>query len=44
MIDLQGLSVPFIGLEYLIKNKLASGRSQDLVDVEKLRKIVTKKK
>lgn len=44
VIDLSGLSVPFIGLNDLIKNKLASGRAQDRVDVGKLRKILRKKK
>lgn len=44
IIDLGGLSVPFIGLEDLIKNKLASARAQDIVDVENLRKIMNQKK
>jgi hypothetical protein len=29
--------VPFLGLEMLVKNKLASGRTKDLLDVELLR-------
>jgi len=33
-VDMDGLSVPFIGLEGLKANKKASGRAQDNVDVE----------
>jgi predicted nucleotidyltransferase len=44
VIDLSGLSVCFIGLEDLIKNKIASGRAQDIADVEKLQKLVSRKK
>lgn len=33
----EGFSVNFISRDLLIQNKLASGRSQDLADVEKLR-------
>lgn len=36
---LDGLSVPFIGLEGLKANKRASGRAQDLVDVASLESI-----
>ncbi len=35
-IDLEGLKVPFIGLEGLKANKRATARPQDLVDVEAL--------
>ncbi len=35
---LGGLTVPFIGLEDLERNKLAAGRYQDLADVEALRR------
>jgi predicted nucleotidyltransferase len=36
--DVDGVRVPFIGLEDLIANKAASGRTQDFADLEKLRK------
>tara|TARA_R110002049_G_scaffold285698_4_gene467069 strand:- start:230289 stop:230735 length:447 start_codon:yes stop_codon:yes gene_type:complete len=36
-----GLRVPFISLEKLIKNKASTGRNQDHVDVEKLRRKLT---
>ena len=36
--------IPFIGIQELIKNKLASGRDQDIVDVKKLHQIVKRKK
>jgi hypothetical protein len=35
-IFLEGLEVPVISVVYLIANKRASGRTQDLADVEKL--------
>jgi|YNPNPStandDraft_1061719.scaffolds.fasta_scaffold08648_1 predicted nucleotidyltransferase len=35
-VDFDGLVVPFIGREDLIASKLASGRPQDLLDVEHL--------
>jgi predicted nucleotidyltransferase len=38
VIDISGLPVPFIGIHELIKNKLASGRDQDLPDAKKLKK------
>jgi len=38
-IDIDGLAVKYIGLDDLIKNKLASGRHQDISDVVTLRKI-----
>lgn len=34
--DLEGRRIPIIGLQALIKNKLAAGRDQDLVDVKAL--------
>jgi predicted nucleotidyltransferase len=38
-IDLDGLRVPFLGFEDLLKNKRASARSKDLIDVEELERI-----
>lgn len=38
-----GLAVPVIGLDALIANKRASGRPQDLVDVEALEKLVARR-
>jgi len=35
-VDIDGLQVPFISREDLLKNKRSSGRSQDLADVEAL--------
>jgi hypothetical protein len=35
-LDLEGLTVNFIDLENLMKNKKASGRAQDLADLENL--------
>jgi hypothetical protein len=35
-LTLDGLEVPFIGLEGLKANKRASGRAQDVVDVQVL--------
>jgi hypothetical protein len=35
-VDIQGLSVPFIGRDDLIVNKRAAGRRQDLLDVDRL--------
>ena len=35
-VSIEGLQVPVISLEDLIANKRASGRTQDLADVEKL--------
>lgn len=32
----QGIKIPFIGFDDLIKNKLAAGRGKDLIDVEHL--------
>lgn len=36
-VDIEGLSICFIDLENLKKNKLATGRPQDLADVENLK-------
>lgn len=36
LVFLEGLEVPVISLQDLIANKRASGRTQDLADVEKL--------
>lgn len=44
IIELGGLGIPFIGMEDLIKNKIASGRAQDIADVEKLEKLKRRKK
>ena len=34
--EIDGVSLPFIDLQNLKKNKLATGRAQDLADVENL--------
>jgi hypothetical protein len=34
--EVDGMRVPFIGLDDLINNKVASGRTKDLADVEVL--------
>ena len=39
IIDIDGLLINYIGLDDLIKNKLSSGRHQDMSDVVALRKI-----
>lgn len=39
MLPLAGLPVPFIALEDLKKNKLATGRHKDLGDLEALEKL-----
>jgi len=36
--ELDGLEVPVIGREALLKNKRASGRAKDLADVEEIEK------
>jgi predicted nucleotidyltransferase len=38
-VELDGLSVPFIGIDDLLRNKEASGRSKDLIDLNELRRI-----
>jgi hypothetical protein len=37
-IEVAGLSIPFIGRSELVRNKLATGRDKDLVDVKLLEK------
>jgi len=44
LVEVEGIIVPVIGIEALIKNKLASGRLQDMADVEKLKKVLELKK
>ena len=39
IIDIDGLQVNYIGLDDLIKNKQASGRKQDITDVNALNKL-----
>ncbi|MES2278329.1 MAG: nucleotidyltransferase [Bacteroidota bacterium] len=39
IIDIDGLMINYIGLDDLIKNKISSGRHQDISDVVALRKI-----
>lgn len=36
---LSGKTIPFIGIESLLKNKAASGRAKDKIDLEELRRI-----
>jgi predicted nucleotidyltransferase len=38
-VDLDGLQVPFLGFDDLLKNKKASARSKDLIDVDELERI-----
>ena len=38
MVDIDGFAVSFIGREELLRNKIASGRNKDILDVELLRK------
>jgi len=40
-VEVNGLSVPFISLVDLIKNKLATGRGKDRVDAETLQRRIT---
>ena len=42
-IEFEGVTIPFISLNDLIKNKQSSGRLQDLADAEKLEKLKRKK-
>jgi predicted nucleotidyltransferase len=37
VVEYEGVSINFIGYEDLIKNKQHAGRSQDIVDIEKLK-------
>ena len=43
IMEIDGLQVPVISVEDLIKNKKASGRFQDLADVRVLEKILEKR-
>ncbi len=36
VVDVDGMQVPFIGRDDLLKNKRATGRPKDLLDVERL--------
>jgi hypothetical protein len=36
VVEVDGLNVPFIGRDDLLKNKRATGRPKDLLDVERL--------
>ena len=42
-IEFEGVTIPFISLNDLIKNKQSSGRLQDLADAEKLEKLKKQK-
>lgn len=44
IIDTDGLSVRYIGLRDFVKNKLASGRPQDLSDIQEIQKKLPGKK
>ena len=37
--ELEGVTIPFLSREHFIQNKLASGRPQDLADVDHLRRM-----
>ena len=43
-IDIEGHAIPVIGLDALLKNKRASGRAQDLADVEALASVLKSRK
>ena len=43
VVEYGGVSINFIGYEDLIKNKQNAGRSQDIVDIEKLKERNKKK-
>ena len=43
IMEIDGLQVPVISIEDLIKNKKASGRFQDLADARVLEKILEKR-
>ncbi len=38
-VDYHGQTIPFIGIQDLIRNKAASGRAKDLIDLEELQKL-----
>jgi predicted nucleotidyltransferase len=42
-VELDGLRIPFIGIDDLLRNKEASGRGKDLIDLEELRRIKSSK-
>ena len=37
VVAIEGLKIPIIGMEELIRSKLSSGRDKDIADVKKLR-------
>ena len=39
MVELDKVSIPFLGLKQLLRTKEATGRLQDLADAENLKKI-----
>ena len=41
---LSGRTTPFIGIESLLKNKVASGRAKDKIDFEELKRVRTETK
>ena len=43
-VSVEGMDIPVISLEDLIANKRASGRTQDLADLEKLQSVAAPKK
>ena len=43
IIDMEGLKLPFISKENLIKNKKSTGREKDLVDVKYLEEDVSER-
>lgn len=43
-IDIDGLIVPYVGLQDFIKNKEATGRLKDKSDIEEIKKAVKKKR
>jgi len=42
-VELDGLRIPFIGIDDLLINQEASGRNKDLIDLEELRRIKSSK-
>jgi len=42
--DVEGLTIPVINLNHLVLTKIATGRSQDRTDIEKLQQVQQKKK
>ena len=43
ILETDGLPVRYIGLHDFVKNKLASGRPQDLIDIKEIQKKLSKK-